>query len=101
MATMVQLPLQYQPHQLFRRRTHVPEPLAEGNHGEAIILQRLHHHGGVPPVISDFFDVEPLTQLQDELLDKTVMDNVSLCSMQETLPLPGMPRVLRAGSGVL
>ena len=76
MPAMVQFPFQYQAHQFFRRWAHIPETLAEGDHSETIILEGLHHHGGIPPVIGDFTDIQPFPQLQDELFDETVMHHM-------------------------
>ena len=88
MPAVIQLPLQHDAHQFLGGRTHVPEALSEGHHVEAVILQGLHHHGGIPSVIGDFPDVEPFAQLRDELLDEAVMHHVPLGRMDEALTLP-------------
>ena len=85
---MVDAPLQHQPHQLLGRRGHVLEALPEGDHGEAVVLQRLHHHGRVPAVVGDLADVVALAQLADELLDEAVVDDVALRGLDEALLLP-------------
>ena len=85
---MAELVLQHEAHQLLGRRTHVPKALAKRHHCEAIVLQRLHHHGGVPPVVSDLADVVALAQLADELLNEAVVDDVALRGLDEALLLP-------------
>ena len=75
---MAQLVLQNKAHQLFSWRGHILKALTEGHHGKTVVLKRLHHHGGVPPVMGDFPDVIPLAQLTDELLDKAVVNDVAL-----------------------
>ena len=88
MPAVIQLPLQHDAHQFLGRRRHIPEALSEGHHIEAVILQGLHHHGGVPSVVGYFPDVEPFSQLGNELLDKAVMHHVALGRMDETPALP-------------
>ena len=85
---MVELALQHDAHELLRGRGHIPEALSEGYHREAVILQRLYHHGGVPPVVGDLPDVELLAQFQDELLDEAIVDDVALSRHDEALFLP-------------
>ena len=62
---MCQLVFQHNAHQLFCRRAHILEALSEGNHRETVILQCLHHHGGIPAVVGDFADVIAFAQLAD------------------------------------
>jgi hypothetical protein len=63
-------------------------PWPKGNHGEAHVFQILHHLGGVPAVIGDFPDIVGFTQLLDEFLDETVVDDVPFGGLDEALLLP-------------
>ena len=88
MPAVNELLLEHQPHQLLGRRGHIPEALTEGHHGEAVILQGLHHHAGVPAVIGNLTDVVVLIQLEDELLDPAIIDHIPLGGLDEALLLP-------------
>ena len=81
MPAVAQLVLQNKAHQFLRRRRHILKALTEGHHGKSVVLKRLYHHGGVPSVMGDLPDVIPLTQLADELLDKSIVDDVALRGM--------------------
>ncbi len=85
---MIQLPFQYQPHQFLCRRAHITKPLSKGNHVESIVLQCLNHHSRIPAVVGNLPDVELLPQLQNKLLDESVMHDISFCRMDEALTLP-------------
>ena len=88
MPTVVELAFKHDAHQFLRRRTHVLVALTEGYHGEAIILQILHHHAGVPAVVGNLADVIALIQLADELLNETVVHHIALGGHDVPLALP-------------
>ena len=88
MPAMVQLSFQHQAHQFFRRWTHIPKTLTKWHHSKSVILQGLDHHGSIPAVVGDLSDVEPFSQLQDELLDRPIVNDIAFRGMDEPLPFP-------------
>ena len=88
MPAVIQLPFQHDAHQFLGRRAHISKALSKRHHVEAVVLQSLHHHGGIPSVIGDFPNVEPFAQLRDELLNEAVMHHVALGRMNEALAFP-------------
>ena len=85
---MSDLLFQDQLHQLFGRRRHVLEALTEGNNCKSHPFQVLDHLNGSPAVKGDFLDVELFTQLFDEFLDVSVVNDIAFGGFQEALFLP-------------
>ena len=88
MTAMSDLLFQHQLHQLLGGRRHVLETLTKGDDSEAHPFQVLDHLNSSPTVKGDFFDIELLAKLLDELLDVSVMDNITFGGFQEALLLP-------------
>ena len=64
------------------------KPCPKGHHGEAHVLQVLHHLDGSPAVEGDLADVVPLAEPLDELLDVAVVDDVALRGLEASFLLP-------------
>ena len=79
---------QNQFHEFFCRGAHVLEALAERHDCEAHSLEVLYHLNRAPSVEGNLTNVISFAELFDETLYVTVMDHVSLCGLQKTLPLP-------------
>ena len=84
--------LQHQLHQLFGGRRHILKALPKGDYRKAHALQVLHHLHSAPAVKGNLPDVEPFSQPLDELFDVAVVNHISLCGLEVTLPLPDVIR---------
>ena len=85
---MIEPVFQYDAHQFLRRGRHVTKALPERDHRKTVVLQSLHHHRGVPAVIGDFANIVALTQITDEFLNETIVNDIAFGRLNETLPLP-------------
>ena len=75
-------------HQLLGRRTHILIPLSERNNGKSHALKVLYHLHSSPPVKCNLFDMKFCSQLINELLDKSIMDDIALGGLKTSLGCP-------------
>ena len=80
--------LQYQLHEFFGGWGHILEALSEGNNGEAHAFQVLNHLDSTPTVKGNLTDIEAFTQPFNEFLNVAIMEDITLGSLKESLPLP-------------
>ena len=79
-------------HQFLGRRRHILEALSERHDREAHALKVLYHLYGSPAVKGDLSDVEPLSELLDELFNVSVVDDVALRGHKDAPPFPQIVR---------
>lgn len=81
-------------HQFLGRRGHILEALTEGNHGETHALQVLNHLDSPPTVKRDLTDIEAFAQAFNKLFYVTVVNDITLSGLKETLALPDVVRYM-------
>ena len=81
MAAVSNSLLQDQLHQFLCRRAHILKALPEGNDCKAHSFKVLNHLHCAPTVKGDFAYIEMFTQVFNELLNETIMNDVSLCGL--------------------
>ena len=87
---------EYQFHEFFRRRTHIFESLTEWNDRETCVRKVLAHLHCAPSVVCDFLDVIFGAKICNELLDESIMNNVSFGCHGRALRLPHIIRYMVA-----
>ena len=84
--------LKDQIHELLGRRRHIFKSLAERNNGKAHALEVLYHLDSSPAVKGDLTDIEPVPEILDELLDKSVMNDIAFGRFEIAFLLPEVVR---------
>ena len=75
-------------HEFLGRRGHLFKALPERDDGKAHALKILYHLDSSPSVESNLTDVEPVTEIFDELLNESVVNDVAFRGFEIPLFLP-------------
>ena len=92
MAAVGDFLLQRQLHELLGWRTHILKALTEGDDRKAHALKILYHLDSAPAVEGNLADVVALAKALDELLDKAVVDDITVRGKKVALLLPQIIR---------
>ena len=93
--------LEHQFHELLCRGRHVFETLSERHDRKACVSEILAHLHRAPTVIRDFLDVVFLTELDNELLDKAIVNYVAFGGHCRALCFPHVIRNMIASDALV